>query len=789
MKKAFDLIKVLACVFCGLPCVWGASIWTGPGSDFNTGTNWSAGVPTDNAIFNSAAPTTVGVSASANLTEFTFNAGAASYNFSLPNAVTLTVQPVANSMSTNSGIFNNSTASQTFDVLGGGALTFQGSSSAGNAVLHNAGTLTFGTTFNGVGIAGATAGSASIVNTGTLIFSGASDGGNASIINEGTMQLVRNQPLTASEPSLMNATITNNGVLDASNLTGIWLVGSIDGAGTIINGSGNNNPDLYIGNNNQSMVISGAITGTGNLRKFGTGTLTLAGANTYTGNTTLSFGELRILGSLMSNVTVAPQTILSGTGRVATITNQGGEVSPGTHTPGQLTSSNYSGSGIVRILMDGSSASSLKVIGNANITGSTLTITGTSFAVGQYRVLESDILTGSFAGINTPSSLLSFLPLYSRTDVIIRIGFATPFLSIAQSSNQRNLAAQLNTFQTTTPQFTTAITQLEELPTEQISNAFNAISGDSLASFQTFNLQNATAFGQGMRQRSVNVSSGSYGLWAQGMGWTESVDGDSSIGSPEMQANTGGFQVGYDYALFDNWVVGISGGYGHTSLDVSDRSSSGDTTSILSGFYTGYALDNWFAHASSSLTSGSNHMTRSIRYGSVDAQAASHFPSRVLSTVVEGGYSFYPKRSLTIAPSVSLLDQHLHQDAFTESGGSGLDLNAADQTVHSLTSSLGAGFKYTFNSEAANSGFVTFTTAWQYELSQNENALSLRFSETSGGDYYMVRATPRNRNAAALGLQAEVPLNGSLALFAHYTATVATMQTAQTLNGGARLRW
>src|ERR1035437_54266 len=271
------------------------------------------------------------------------------------------------------------------------------------------------------------------------------------------------------------------------------------------------------------------------------------------------------------------------------------------------------------------------------------------------------------------------------------------------------------------------------------------------------------------------------------MGWTESIDGDPSIGSPGAHAATGGFQAGYDYAVLDNLVIGISGGYSQTSLDVADRGSSGNTTSILSGLYAGYALDDGFAHAAAALTSASNQMTRTIQYGTVNDQAASRFPSQVLSTFLETGYTFRPQTSLTVVPSISLMEQHLSQDAFTESGGSGLDLNVADRSLHSLTSSLGAGFKYSFVGHSSNSGYIALTTAWQHECSQNENALSARFSDTSGGSYYTIEATPRNRNAAAIGLHAEVPLKGNLALFTHYTATIATMQTIQGITGGARL--
>lgn len=64
-------------------------------------------------------------------------------------------------------------------------------------------------------------------------------------------------------------------------------VGSLSGSG----GVQNNNSILVIGDAT-STTFSGTIQGTGNLRKVGAGTLTLTGANTYSGQTFVNAGTL-----------------------------------------------------------------------------------------------------------------------------------------------------------------------------------------------------------------------------------------------------------------------------------------------------------------------------------------------------------------------------------------------------------------------------------------------------------------------------------------------------------------
>jgi uncharacterized protein with beta-barrel porin domain len=118
-----------------------------------------------------------------------------------------------------------------------------------------------------------------------------------------------------------------------------------------------------------------------------------------------------------------------------------------------------------------------------------------------------------------------------------------------------------------------------------------------------------------------------------------------------------------------------------------------------------------------------------------------------------------------------------------------LDLSVADRSFNSVMSSLGSGLKYSFSRDSSASGFVALTAAWEHEWSDNENALAERFADTDGGGNYTVQGTPRDRNAAAIGLHGDIPLKGNLALFAHYTATLASAQTIQSIFGGARMTW
>ncbi len=82
-----------------------------------------------------------------------------------------------------------------------------------------------------------------------------------------------------------------NGIMNG-NQTGIFNLGSLAGSGSL--GVAGNIPTWSIGALNADSDFSGVISGVSLVRKVGTGTLTLSGANTFSGATTISNGVLQI---------------------------------------------------------------------------------------------------------------------------------------------------------------------------------------------------------------------------------------------------------------------------------------------------------------------------------------------------------------------------------------------------------------------------------------------------------------------------------------------------------------
>ena len=273
----------------------------------------------------------------------------------------------------------------TFQIGGGGQIQFQDSATASNAVivLHANGTVGK-SSFCGFS-GNATAGNANITVMGAEIpgMYGASLGvqgpatlGNATIAVNGasvtTFGASGGQLSFSYGGSLGAATFiinggTNGGAGGSMRFNGVpadhaHIIlnagGSMDVSGVLDNhvgsleGAGNvwiDHALLAVGALSTDTTFSGVISGRttpplGAFTKEGTGTLTLAGTNTFKGLTTVAAGTLVVSGSLASDVQVNGGATLKGVNHIAgnVTVLPGGIVAPG-NSPGTLTiGGNYS---------------------------------------------------------------------------------------------------------------------------------------------------------------------------------------------------------------------------------------------------------------------------------------------------------------------------------------------------------------------------------------------------------------------------------------------------------------
>jgi fibronectin-binding autotransporter adhesin len=263
-----------------------------------------------------------------------------------------------NNASTN-GVLGNSSSSV---ILGGagttGTLEYTGASDQTNRnfTMATGGTGAFqvDTAATTLTYNGAIDGSGGLLKTGSgiLLITNPNSYTGGTTINAGSILL--SGGTTAGNLGSQTGTLTINspGTLDFRGVP--ITVGNLTGSGTILNdfsnGTDNTGIILTIGNGgvvtdfgNFQGVIEDGTTGSGNghgpgtvgLKKVGLGTIELSGANTYTGNTTISAGTLQF-GQTNSMPSSQPVSVASGATLAVNAGGGTGEWTNGTSGAGTL---------------------------------------------------------------------------------------------------------------------------------------------------------------------------------------------------------------------------------------------------------------------------------------------------------------------------------------------------------------------------------------------------------------------------------------------------------------------
>ena len=279
----------------------GAGTWTSSSTTFATDATFATtnlGIGSGTVVFAGATAGTVtidgGVSVASGLRFSTTGYSLAASTLDLAGA-----NAAANTITVDADV----TATIGTQVTGAAGLTKAG---AGSLVLTGANSYTGGT----------------VVSAGRLTATAASLSGN--VANSGNVTFNQSTDATYSGAITGTGSLTKEG---AGNLTlsgaNAHTGGTTVSAGTLtvstssISGAIANNAALAFSQSTDA-AFAGAITGTGSLSKSGAGNLTLAGANSYSGGTTVSQGTLTVStvtlpGSVTNNAALVFNQAAAGT--------------------------------------------------------------------------------------------------------------------------------------------------------------------------------------------------------------------------------------------------------------------------------------------------------------------------------------------------------------------------------------------------------------------------------------------------------------------------------------------
>lgn len=401
---------------------------------------------------------------------------------------------IGNGSNITSMTFNNGALATSSTISSGASVALNGGASGGAIFQPASGT---STTLSGAltGTGGLTLNGSALSST-LILSSGSNNYSGSTTITVGTLQTNAQNviPSTSSVNIANSATAGLN--LNNFNQTVAGLSGGGVAGGNISLGSAT----LTV-NATAAGIYAGAISGTGGLTFSGsnTNTLTLSGANTYSGTTTISAGTLLAAstGAIPANRAVTINPVNPTT---AQLSMQGNSLSIGTLTGTSTATINLGSTPGTTLAVTQSSpttyAGSITGTGNFTFSGSgvnTLTLSGNNSYTGTTTISAGTILAGS--GNAIPNTPLTINPVNPTTAQLSMQGNS---LSVGTLTGTSTATINLGS----TPGATLSITQTS--PTTYAG----VISGTGNLTFSGSNVNTLTLSGANTYTGSTTINAG-----------------------------------------------------------------------------------------------------------------------------------------------------------------------------------------------------------------------------------------------------------------------------------------
>jgi len=629
--------------------------------------------------------------------------------------------------------------------------------------------------------------------TGTGVFAKA---GAGTLILTGDSTYVGDTRLIGS-----SGTLITGGVLQIGNggTTGS-ILGNVFNDGTLAFNRSNN------------LTFSGVVYGSGKLIKSGTGTLTLSGANVYTGATTASAGTLNVTGSIASSaVTVQSGATLGGTGTVGSTTIQsGGTLAPGSSIGTLTVNGNLtlaSGS-IYNVEMSPAAADRTMVSGTAGINGTV----AASIAPGVYTFGQRYTLLTATGGVSGTFASLTGIPVflkgglsYDTNNVYLTLSpnALAPLLSNV-TSNQSKVVAAIDAsvaagnvpgggFVTLYSLSGSALNSaLDQISGQVGPNTINAV-GQASLSFLTMTAQGGSGGGNFAPDSAycgadaphrAQLGAGETRVWASAYGGHVGLSADAASGAASLSSSNVGLIGGADMAWDGGLLAGVTVGLGRQNFTSGNGTGSSDD--IMIGVYA--RKDAGPLYVTAAFGYGSHHIEtlRVVTVSGTDVlqgkQHADDFGGRI-----EAGWRTALDEQFTLSPYFAVAAENFDTPAYTESALSGTSTFALSVAAHSSTlgrTELGSGLSRNYETE---NGLLTadLRLAWAHQL--DDVPLTQASFQTLPGAGFLVTGVRPSSDAALLG--AGIQVQNRSGLFFGFKGETQLGAGTTILEGMGHLGW
>ncbi|MBI1181932.1 MAG: hypothetical protein GC201_15410, partial [Alphaproteobacteria bacterium] len=269
---------------------------------------------------------------------------------------------------------------------------------------------------------------------------------------------------------------------------------------------------------------------------------------------------------------------------------------------------------------------------------------------------------------------------------------------------------------------------------------------------------------------------------------------DSNKGFLEYKYDTVSGYAGFDYLVTPNVLLGILGGFGHSSVDSKNGYDSGKVNNWQIGGYASAFANNWFVNAGGGYGHMSIKSTRDIQFGSdlamqISEVAQADYNGNLTYLYGKAGYGLDLGNSgWKLSPELGLSYVKVKQDAFTETNAGLLNLAVDRQSVDSLRGTAQLRLSKTFWN--GNGGgwmpYVRFGVADEFK--DNLRPISANFA-SSGGSFTIYGDAPRGGASAIFGAGVTGKVSEMFSLYLDYSGEIGSDFKEHIISGGARIHF
>ena len=562
----------------------------------------------------------------------------------------------------------------------------------------------------------------------------------------------------------------------------------------------------------KSAVFANDIAGPGGLIKTGRESLTLSGADTYTGGTTVAEGRLAVNGSITSDVQVNAGATLGGAGIVKGRAVIDGVLSPG-NSIGTLTINGdlrVNNSASVVIQMGNGGIDVVDVGGKTSLNGEVRfeEISGMKVTTSTQRFLRSaNGVTGVFSANKGAMPFLKESLIYRPTEVDAAI--IRDFRFPVATANQNAVATSLNRTYKLGDQgdLDSVFTALDAVGTDAAArDALDQLSGASLSDAVTGTLVTRGLFARTVEDRlaqrrapdgpiaaadarvgglSAGEAPSKLTGWARPLGGFGRIGGEGAAGG--FNQRIAGVMTGLDTAIGDNAVLGAALGYANT-LQVSGNSGNRSITDHYQiAVYGDWQSGSLFADGQIGYTYASTNSSRVLAFGGLNRKAGGTADGHDLTMAVKAGIH-RNVAGVEVEPSIGLDWYRVARTGFTESNAGSAGLQVADQVVNAIKPSLGARASVQFQYGDDVRLIPEMRARWYHDLGDGKAPVTARLIGAPAAGFTTTGAVV-GRDSAVIGTGLSAVIDDSLRLNVGYEAELAKGQTSHAFTAGIKYSW